>query len=358
MKVSEKIFKILEESDVKQIGTETKVDEYSKKLKLTEHAKLLVAYVLLQFESLGDLCEHADKYGGLIKISKPALSKINSTRDYAAFAHIFYNLLCHRSCFRKHWQIRHFLGKKILGIDSTTITVGKPLRVPNGQEPLSEKESKGIKIHLAALLGTLVQPISAIVTPSNFHDDIEFDDLLEDVSLIEQLKDLILVFDKGYTNYDRYKKFVDNGVLFVARLKKNAKYTVLSSIDYKYYTEQEILLDGMELRLIKYKDVDGTDWIFITNIPAKTLSSDDIREIYKMRWMIEIFFRELKLSAKIEHLYSKNVNGVMIQIYATLIAYTLMNMFLIEYDSWKSVSKGVEMVRHVFDEQIEILLDD
>ena len=182
--------------------------------------------------------------------------------------------------------------------------------------------------------------------------------MLEDVSLIEQLKDLILVFDKGYTNYDRYKKFVENGILFVARLKKNAKYTVLSSIDYKYYTEQEILLDGMELRLIKYKDVDGTDWIFITNIPAKTLSSDDIREIYKMRWMIEIFFRELKLSAKIEHLYSKNVNGVMIQIYATLIAYTLVNMFLIEYDSWKSVSKGVEMIRHVFDEQIEILLDD
>ena len=112
MKVSEKLFKILEESDVKQIGIETKVDEYSKKLKLIEHVKLLVAYVLLQFESLGDLCEHADKYGGLIKISKPALSKINSTRDYAAFAHIFYNLLRHRSCFRKHWQIRHFLGKK------------------------------------------------------------------------------------------------------------------------------------------------------------------------------------------------------------------------------------------------------
>jgi Transposase DDE domain len=358
MKVSEKLFKPLYDCEVHRIGNETRVDEYSKKLKLTEHVKLLVAYVILRFESLGDLCELADKYDGLIKISKPQISKINSTRDYMAFAHIFYNLLCHRSCFRKHWQLRRFVGKKILGIDSTTITVGKPLKVPIGQEPLSEKEGKGIKIHLAALLGTLVQPISAIVTPSNFHDDIEFDDLLEDVSLIEQLKNLILVFDKGYTNYDRYKKFVDKGILFVARLKKNAKYTVLSSTDYKYYTEQEILLDGMELRLIKYKDIDGTDWIFITNIPAKTLSSDDIREIYKMRWMIEIFFRELKLSAKIEHLYSKNVNGVMIQIYATLIAYTLMNMFLIEYDSWKSVSKGVEMVRHVFNEQIEILLDD
>jgi IS4 transposase len=40
---------------------------------------------------------------------------------------------------------------------------------------------------------------------------------------------------------------------------------------------------------------DGTDWIFITNIPAETLSSDDIREIYRMRWMIDIFFRELDM---------------------------------------------------------------
>lgn len=358
MKVSEELFKILEESDVKKIGKETQVDEYSKKLKLTEHVKLLVAFVLLQFKSLGDLCEHADKYEGLIKISKSQMSKINSTRDYTAFAYIYYNLLCHRSCFRKYWRIRRFIGKKILGIDSTTITVGKPLKVPNGQEPLSEKEGKGIKIHLAALLGTLVQSVSAIVTPDNVHDNVKFDELLEDVSLFERLKDLILVFDKGYTDYKRYKKLIANGILFVAQLKKNAKYTILSSVDYKYYTEQKILLDGMEIRLIRYKDADGQEWLFITNIPAETLSADDIREIYKMRWMIEIFFRQLKLSAKIEHLYSKTVNGVMIQIYATLIAYTLVNIFLIEYDFWKSVSKGAEMIRHVFDEPIEILLDD
>jgi hypothetical protein len=55
------------------IGKDTQVSEYSKKLKLTEHIKLLVAYVLLQFESLGDLCEHADKYNGLLKISKIVL---------------------------------------------------------------------------------------------------------------------------------------------------------------------------------------------------------------------------------------------------------------------------------------------
>lgn len=357
MEVSKILFKILDEINIEKIGKETQVDDYSKKLKLAEHVKLLVAFVLLQFTSLGDLCEHADKYEGLIKISKSQMSKINNTRDYTAFAYIFYNLLCHRSCFRKHWQIRRFVGKKILGIDSTTITVGKPLKVSNGQEPLTEKESKGIKIHLAALLGTLVQPISAIVTPGNVHDDVKFDDLLEDVSLFEHLKDLILVFDKGYTNYDRYKKFVENGILFVARLKKNAKYTILSSIDYKYYTEQKILLDGMELRLIRYKDADGTDWIFITNIPAKTLSSDDIRDIYRMRWMIEIYFRQIKMSAKIEHLYSKTVNGVMIQIYATLIAFTLVNILLIEYDSGKSVSKGAEMIRHMFDRPIEIFLD-
>ncbi len=63
------------------------------------------------------------------------------------------------------------------------------------------------------------------------------------------------------------------------------------------------------------------------------------------------------MSAKIGHLYSKTVNGVMIQIYATLIAFTLVNIFLINYDSWKSVSKGAEMIRHMFDRPVEIFLD-
>lgn len=357
MKVGKMFFEPLEKCDIEQIGTETSVDVYSKKLKLEEHIKLLVGMILHQFGSLGDLAANADRHTELIKISKSQLSKVNNTRNYAAFVYAFYKLLKHPSNYRRFWRMRYFLEKKIIGIDSTTIKVGTPLKVSDEESPLTEKESKGIKIHLGALLGTLVQPISGIVTPDNVNDGTEFENLLRDIASVERLEDIILVFDKGYTNYKRYNSFIIRGILFVAPLKKNAKFEVLSSIDYKNYTAQMILLDGMKLRLVIYKDVDGKVWRFITNIPLETLTGDDIREIYRMRWMIEIFFRELKGFAKIEHLFSKSINGVMIQIYSTLIAVTLINIFMIKFNILESVSKGAELVRHGFDHPIEIFLD-
>ena len=131
--------------------------------------------------------------------------------------------------------------------------------------------------------------------------------------------------DKGYYDSKRFKKLIDNNIKFVIQLKKNVKYASLSSVLYDNYIEERILIDGYEFRLIKYND--DREWMFITNIRENELSGDDIREIYRTRWMIEIFFRELKREFCIEHLFSKSVNGVMIQIYSTLIAYILINIY-------------------------------
>jgi transposase len=57
---------------------------------------------------------------------------------------------------------------------------------------------KGIKIHLAALLGRITLPITAMITPGNVSDQKEFDNVLDDCSIMVDLKKVILVFDKGY----------------------------------------------------------------------------------------------------------------------------------------------------------------
>lgn len=352
MKVSEGLFRPLEELGIEEIGKQMGVDIHSKKLKLIEHVKLLASYVVLRCGSLRELGENSHLHDSMSTISTSQLSKVNNTRDYTAFVLIFYLLLCHPSNYRRHWRLRRFLGKKILGIDSTTITMRKALRLLVDKYPLREKESKGIKIHVAALLGTLAQPLSAIVTPSNVHDSVMFDELLTDTSLFEVLRELIVVFDKGYTDYERYRKLIEHTIYFVAQLKKNAVYKVLTSVEHGRYTEQAILLDGMRLSMVKYRD--ERDWTFITNIPVEELSADDIRDIYRLRWMIEIFFRELKQAAKIERLYSRSVNGVMIQVYSTLIAYTLVNMYRIVNNVWTSMTKIAVRLKHMFDLPIDL----
>lgn len=351
MKIAEVLFKPLKDINVRSIGRETEADLHTKKLTLEEHLKLLVAYVVCLCTSLRELTENSIVHKSLLNASTSQLSKLNSQRDYTSFVLVFYKLLCHPSNYRKCWRMREFLKKKILGIDSTTISMKTPLKLLKGDLPLTEKERCGIKIHTAALLSAMVQPLSAIVTPSNVHDNVMFDDILRDVSLLENLQDIILVVDKGYTDYNRYRELISLGILFIVQLKKNAKYVVLRSIDYGHYIEEKILLDGMELRLVKYRD--DREWVFITNISSIDLSADDIREIYRLRWMIEIFFRQLKHAVKIKHLYSKNVNGVMIQLYATLIAYTLVNMYRLSTGSiMLSLEKTVTRLKHTFSMKI------
>lgn len=351
--MGEKLFEPLSEISIDEICKLTRVDIHSKKLKLIEQVKILASYVVLQCESAGELIENLDVYDFLVNISKSQLSKVNNNRDYTMFVMVFYALLCHPSNYRKQWKIRRFLGRKILGVDSTQIPLKQVLRLPEGVYPLRKEESKGIKIHLAALLGTMVQPLSAIVTPSNVHDSVMFDELLTDVDLFEKLDELILVIDRGYTDYDRYIKLTERGILFVVQLKKNADYEVLSSVEYENYTEEVIILDGMNLRLLKYKD--ERDWMFITNISTEDLPAEDIREIYRLRWMIEIFFRKLKHAAKIKHLYSKTANGIITQVYATLIAYTLVNMYRITNNICNlSMEKMARSLRHTFNENLDL----
>ena len=52
-----------------------------------------------------------------------------------------------------------------------------------------------------------------------------------------------------------------------------------------------------------------------------------IAEIYRHRWDIEVFFRFLKQELNIKHLINRTFNGIMIQIYAALMAAILLIVF-------------------------------
>jgi len=81
---------------------------------------------------------------------------------------------------------------------------------------------------------------------------------------------------------------------------------------------------------------------------SEELSGHEIRMIYMLRWMIEIFFRDLKQSAQIEHLINRSENGILIQVYSTLIAYTLVNIFRVEHGIWLSMEKVSRKIKHHF----------
>ncbi|WP_010917721.1 transposase [Thermoplasma volcanium] len=46
--------------------------------------------------------------------------------------------------------------------------------------------------------------------------------------------------------------------------------------------------------------------------------------IYSQRWNIDIFFRTMKTYLKIDHLISRKINSIMVQIFTAMIAYIVL----------------------------------
>ena len=149
-------------------------------------------------------------------------------------------------------------------------------------------------------------------------------------------KDCIYVFDRGYYDYKWYDKLTENGFKFVTRGVKNSivmeEKFLDSNINKDIYDTEVIMgsTPGGNLTFNKYREImcfyDNDEVItFITNI--FDLSKEDIINIYKKRWEIELFFKWIKQNLRIKKFIGYNENAVRIQIFSALITYMLIYLF-------------------------------
>jgi transposase len=67
-----------------------------------------------------------------------------------------------------------------------------------------------------------------------------------------------------------------------------------------------------------YEAIQKEEIVFITNIPEKDASAEEITEIYRERWKIEVFFRFLKQELHFSHLINRTENGIKSVMYITM----------------------------------------
>ena len=160
--------------------------------------------------------------------------------------------------------------------------------------------------------------------------------------LLEKLKldaNTIYVFDKGYNDYKAFERFGENHTGFVTRIKDNAVYQTIenSSIDERIHSgvlEDQIieltLKDGsqerkLSLRKIRFYDrVLKREFEFLTNLFE--MRPDLVAAIYKLRWQIELLFKQLKQNFPLKYFLGDNENAIKTQIYCALIANLLMTV--------------------------------
>ena len=65
----------------------------------------------------------------------------------------------------------------------------------------------------------------------------------------------------------------------------------------------------------------GKTEIIYTNLPREDFSTEELRELYNMRWGIETSFRDIKYAAGLLFFHSRKKELVIQEIYAKLILY-------------------------------------
>jgi IS4 transposase len=77
-----------------------------------------------------------------------------------------------------------------------------------------------------------------------------------------------------------------------------------------------------KIRRIKFYDKDQQrTFVFLTN--HTTLKAEEIADLYKNRWKIELFFKWIKQHLRITAFWGRTENAVKTQVYTAIITYTI-----------------------------------
>lgn len=255
-------------------------------------------------------------------IARNTLANANSKRDWRIYAD-FAQILIQKA--RKLYTGEDFgieLKQAAYALDSTVIDLCLSL-FPWAQ---FRKTKAAVKLHtLLDLRGSI--PTTIIITPGNIHDVKILDELC-----LEPLA--IYIMDRGYLDFKRLYTIHTTPAYFITRAKKNIGFKRLCSQPVKKDSgikfDQIGILTGYfskkhypeKIRRIGYLDAETNKrLIFLTNhmkLPAKIIA-----DLYKSRWLVELFFKWIKQHLRIKAFYGTSENAVKTQIWIAISVYVL-----------------------------------
>jgi len=332
------LISLIDNRIISEASVECKSDYYVKRFTTKDHLISMLFCSVAKCTSLREVTgamlglSGKTKHFQLQHIPKRStLSDANKNRDSEVFGNIYNKLLRQYGHLISDSRIKDVIKKQIEIFDSTTISLFKDILKCVGRNPENGRKKGGIKVHTVINVDETV-PKMVWFTEAAKHDHI----------LLEKLKldaNTIYVFDKGYNDYKAFKLFSENNTGFVTRIKDNAAYETIETkqIDEDIHSgvlDDQIIevtvKDGeveskLKLRKIRFYDrVLKREFEFLTNLFE--MRPDLVAAIYKLRWQIELLFKQLKQNFPLKYFLGDNENAIKIQIYCALIANLLMTV--------------------------------
>ncbi|WP_281886321.1 IS4 family transposase [Paenibacillus sp. YYML68] len=310
----------------------TTLDRYVKKLDTLVFLYIFIEAQLEKRKGLRSIMrklEHDEEFQkqlGIASISASQLSRKNNQLDPEVLQAILCNLIT-----QLHRDARPISGRigTVKIIDSSTISVC----LQRYKWATFRKTKAGVKLHLRVAFADPdhVYPDKAVVTPARPADRSQMDVLIDE-------SDVTYLMDRGYLDYGKYDSYCERGIRFVSRLKDNAVVEEVEELSVN--TDSDIIRDVKvvlgkahkrmqhPLRMIVTTDGRGNEVRIITN--RFDLTAEELGDLYRSRWQIEMFFRWVKQNLKLTCFYGDSENAVMNQIWICLIAYCLLLLMKLE----------------------------
>ena len=255
-------------------------------------------------------------------VRRSTLADANEARDWRIYAELAQRLIARAR--------RLYVGESLLGdldntvhaLDSTTIDLCLSLF------PWARFRSTkaAVKMHtLLDLRGNI--PSFIHVSDGKMHDVHALDMLVPEPGGI-------YVMDRGYVDFARLYRLHQAGAFFVTRAKSNLNahrvYSATTDRTTGVIADQTIALDGhytsqdypVHLRRVRFRDPEADKTlVFLTN--QTTLPALTIRDLYKSRWRVELFFKWIKQHLRIKQFHGTSENAVKTQIWIAVSVYVL-----------------------------------
>lgn len=328
------IIKKIERSIFKKLVEEKQTDKGSKGFDSWTHLVSMLFCHFAKSTSVRDISNGLRSATGNLNhlgIAKAPSKSSNSyqskRRDSDLFKELYYGLLKHLGQQASLSRVKLRIKAPVYLLDSTVVSLCLSMF-----DWATFRTKKGaVKMHtLLDYDGKL--PVYVNITEGSMADNKG----AYDISLE---KGSVIVADRYYNDFPMLNIWDSKGVFFVIRHKDNLKFSTINERRLPENTAQEVLIDeeielvnpqskvkypGKLRRVAVWDEKNQQTVELITN--NFKWSAKTIGDLYRCRWEIEIFFRDIKQLLHIKTFIGTSKNAVMIQIWTALITILLLKV--------------------------------
>ena len=322
------------------LARETGVDKLCRSFSAWSHVVTMLYAQFTHSIGLNDVCDALRLHSGPLSAirgatppSRNGLSHASKERKAALVEKLFWAALGHLQSLspgfghgRRGKGVTHRFRKTIHIVDSTTIEL-----VASCMDWAKHRRRKAAaKCHMRLDLQSFL-PRFVLIDTARDADPKRAREVCAAVASGE-----IVVFERAYVDFDHLFDLFLRGVSWVTRTKENHKFKVVKrrkNKSQKILADEEVLAANEDTRE-KYPErmrrvralveVDGVEreMEFLTN--NMEWSPQSVADLYRSRWSIEVFFKQIKQTLKLADFLGHSANAVRWQIWSALLCYLLL----------------------------------